>query len=238
MEGAHHHAYIYEGSLSQLPLLAENARERFGFLGEHNPDVQVLAHEKFGIDEARELTHTTSFKSLSGRSLFIIGVSYINSEAQQALLKLFEEPQEGATFILLAPHGTVIATLRSRLMAYPEKLAHLSQKSSGRLTAQSRVGFQTFAQAAQVFLAQNAKDRSAEIAKLLKDEEGTKERVRDFLQALEVVLHGALLKTKGKKEIRDGLEDIAKVRSYANDRSPAMKMLLEHLALSLPNVEK
>ncbi len=237
MEGAQHHAYIYEGSLSQLAALAEDARERFGFPGDNNPDMQVLSHEKFGIEEARDITRAASFKSLSGRALFIIGVSSINSEAQQALLKLFEEPQMGLTFVLLAPHGTVIATLRSRLLAYPGTAAQLSQKSSGRPMARSRAGFQTFAQAAQPFLAATVKDRSAEITKLLKDEEGTKERVRDFLESLEAVLHEALLKTKGKQEIREGLEDIAKVRSYANDRSPSMKMLLEHLAVTLPTLK-
>ncbi len=213
-----HHGYLHEGSLSQLEALEADARGRFGFAGDNNPDVQLFAFEKFGIGEARELTHAASLKSVSGRALFVIGVSSVNSEAQQALLKLFEEPQEGTTFVLLAPHGTVIATLRSRLLAYPGKVGPLSQKTS---TAQS-------------FLAANAKDRSAEITKLLKDEEGAKERVRDLLQSLEVILHEALLKTKGKKEIREGLEDIAKVRSYANDRSPSMKMLLEHLAVTLP----
>ena len=211
-----HHAYIYEGSLSRISTLADDARGRFGFADVNNPDVQVLSYEKFGIDEARELTHSASLKSMSGRALFIVGVSSISSDAQQALLKLFEEPQEGATFLLLAPHGTVIATLRSRLMEYPTVL------EEGK-----RVSVKTF-------LASSAKDRSLEITKLLKDEEGIKERVRDFLQALEMSLHETLLKTKGKKEIREGLEDIAKVRSYANDRAPAMKMLLEHLAVTLP----
>jgi DNA polymerase III delta prime subunit len=121
-----HHAYLYQGSLSLLRTLAQDARERFGFMGEHNPDVQVREYEKFGIEEARELQTAASMRSSSGRALYIVGVSQLTTEAQQALLKLFEEPQAGAIFVLLAPHGSVIATLRSRLLEYPNKLKEIA----------------------------------------------------------------------------------------------------------------
>jgi hypothetical protein len=141
-------------------------------------------------------------------------------------LKLFEEPQEGVIFVLLAPHGSLLPTLRSRLLNYPETL---QQKAA-----------QNFAGA---FLKSSSKIRSAEVAMLLKDEEGVRERVRDFLNALETILYAQLdgqkpnhAESRGKKELIEGLEDIAKVRSYTNDRSPSMKMLLEHLALSLPTI--
>ena len=47
----------------------------------------------------------------------------MTSEAQQALLKLFEEPQAGVIFVFLLPHGSLLPTLRSRMLEYPEKLA-------------------------------------------------------------------------------------------------------------------
>ena len=140
----------------------------------------------------------------------------MTTEAQQALLKLFEEPQKGTLFILLAPLGSIIATLRSRFVRYPEILE--GKKGS------------TFT---KKFLALSQKERSIEVAKLLKDEEGIKERVGDFLNELEALLHKNIAKSR---EVRKSLEDIAKIRSYANDRSPSFKMLLEHLALSLPKV--
>jgi hypothetical protein len=211
-----HHSYLYSGPLSTLPHLTEDARKRFGFEGPNNPDLQVRKFEKFGIEEARELTKTASLRSVSGRSLYIVAVSQITSEAQQALLKLFEEPQEGAIFLLLAPHGSIIPTLRSRFLDYPWKPQESVFQSAG------------------AFLAASQKTRGAEIVKLLKDEDGLRERVRDFLNALEQALYPMLQKSSGKKEIREGLEDIARIRSYANDRSPSLKMLLEHLALSLP----
>ncbi|HVV15401.1 MAG TPA: hypothetical protein VHD55_03320 [Candidatus Paceibacterota bacterium] len=222
MPQAHHHAYIYEGPLAQLPALAESAREYFNFPEASDPDVQVAGFEKFGIEEARELVRAASLSSVSGRALYIVGVSSITTDAQQALLKLFEEPQDGTIFLLLAPYGSILATLRSRLLAYPGPEPEGSTASSN---------------SAKTFLASPYAARSAEITKLLKDEEAVKERVRDLLDGLEAGLHAALVKSKGKKEIREGLEDIAKARSYANDRSPSMKMLLEHLAVSLPTLK-
>ena len=65
---------------------------------------------------------------------------------------------------------------------------------------------------------------------MLKEEEGTKERVRDFVNALEIEL------VKDIKKNRQGLQDLAMVRDYVGDRAPSLKMLLEHLALSLPTI--
>jgi hypothetical protein len=92
-----------------------------------------------------------------------------------------------------------------------------------------------FGAAAKKFLSLPYKSRSEEIGKLLSPpaggEDGTKERVRDFLNGLEHELHKRIAK---EASAREALEDIAKVRSYVNDRSPSLKMLLEHLAVSIP----
>ena len=77
------------------------------------------------------------------------------------------------------------------------------------------------------------KERSEFIAAILKEDEGLKERVRDFVNALEAELTGSLQKNPRG---RQGLEDIAVVRNYLGDRAPSLKMLLEHLALSLPTI--
>ncbi len=216
-----HHAYLYYGSLSVLPELVAAARALFKFKKENDPDVRVLEYEKFGIDEARGLKDMAQLRNISDKALFIIGVSSVTSEAQQALLKLFEEPQQGSIFVLLAPHGAIIPTLRSRLLIYPEEIEEEGKRVS-----------------VKTFLASPYKARSAEIAKLLKDDEGVRDRVRDFLQALEAELYKNLQKTKGNKAFLESLEDIVKVRSYTTDRSPSLKMLLEHLAVTLPTLTK
>lgn len=171
------------------------------------------------IDEARELANEASFKSISGRALYVLGAGSISHDAQQALLKLFEEPQEGSVFVLLTPPGMLMATLRSRFVEYPERLEEDE-------TAKSE---------ASKFLKNAGKERSAQIAALLKEEGGEKERVREFINSLEKALHTAH-KKKPTKELREALSDIQMVRGYLADRSASLKMLLEHLAIALPTV--
>jgi len=199
-----HHAYYVEGPLSQFATLQ----------GELRP-LWASAFERFGIEDARELVALSSLKNFD-EAVFLIGASSITSEAQQALLKLFEEPQQGTVFYVLVPHGTLLPTLRSRMLKY-------DPRQSGPDFSQSL---------AATFLKSTHKARSDQVAKLLKDDEGARERVRELLMGLEIELQKHIKDPKA----RVGLEDIAKVRSYVGDRAPALKMLLEHLALSLPQV--
>ena len=149
----------------------------------------------------------------------MLGAGSITSEAQQALLKLFEEPQEGVVFVLLVPHGALLATLKSRMLAYPHTLAPTEDNP---LRGEARK-----------FLKMSGKERSDFLAKVLKDdEEGLKERVRDFVNALEAELAPQVTKAP----VRQGLEDLTVVRGYLGDRSASLKMLLEHLALALPTL--
>ena len=217
-----HHAYIYEGAQSQLGALSASAKKLFGFEAPAqgaSPDVHIYAWEKLNIDEARELSLEASFKSTSGRALYVLGAGSISHDAQQALLKLFEEPQEGSVFVVLTPPGMLIPTLRSRFVEYPEKIEEAESESAS----------------AAKFLKSAYKERSAQITAMLKDDEGAKERVREFLNSVEKLLHAAH-GHKPSPELREALGDIALVRDYLSDRSASMKMLLEHLAATLPTI--
>jgi DNA polymerase III delta prime subunit len=198
-----HHAYYIEDSTSLFDAYKAALRPFWS-----------KKFERFGVDEARELIALASLKNFNAPTYFI-GAASITSEAQQALLKLLEEPQEGTTFVLLVPQGALLPTVKSRMQA---KQLEIERDETS----------------VKKFLGMSGKDRSAEIAKMLKDkdEEGTKEIVRDFVNALEVELHKKIADPK----VRVALEDVAKVRDYLGDRSPSLKMLLEHLALSLPRI--
>ena len=206
-----HHAYYIEGPLSA-----------FGAYKDKVVPFYARQYERFGIDEARELQGIASLKNYES-GIFLLGIVSLTSEAQQAMLKLFEEPQEGTQFVLLVPHGMLLPTLRSRMLEYPEKL-----NGPGDVRD------------AKKFLGLAGKERSAFIAKLLKDDlpagkadEGARERVRDFVNALEAELY-VRPRRSNMLQARQALEDIAMVRQYLGDRSPSLKMLLDHLALALP----
>ncbi len=215
----HHHAYLYEGSPALLSELADAARALFGFDTEHDPDVRVQMWEKFGIDESRDLAQQASLRNVGGRALFVLGIAAISHDAQQALLKLFEEPQEGTMFVLLVPYGVLLDTVRSRFVEYPEKLELVGPE-------------QKTISPAEVFLSSPYKKRSDMIAAMLKDEDGARERTRQFINELEAVLY-VLPNTPART---DALTDIAHFRSYLSDTSPSLKMILEHFAATLPQV--
>ena len=215
-----HHAYYIEGPLAL-----------FGAYKDALQPFWAAEFERFGVDEARELIALASLKNFSNAT-FLLGAASITSEAQQAMLKLFEEPQQGTMFVMLLPHGVLLPTLRSRMLQYPETVEFPEQKSLARgRSAGLRETRGLFEREILQFLKSSGKARSDSVAALLKDDNGVKERVRSFVNALEAEVY-----KKNGAEARAALDDIAKVRSYLADRSPSLKMLLEHLAISLPTV--
>ena len=213
-----HHAYYIEDSLSRAGEHEQSVREREGFLP-HDPRFLVRQHEVLSIDEARALQAEAALKAGEGTTLFFIVASSIAHEAQQALLKLFEEPQSGLVFMLLVPHGALQPTLRSRFLEYPHKLVLETP----------------LAKEASQFLSSPYKVRSEWVAAFLKqyEDDDARAHARDFMNALEVLLYPQLAKNR---EVRGGLQDIAHFRGYLSDRAPSLKMILEHLAATLPKL--
>lgn len=225
-----HHAYIYEGPMSLHQQLVADACEQFGFVNPPiggNPDVVVRMWEKFGIDDSRALIDLAMLKSTSGRALFVLAIAQITSEAQQALLKLFEEPSEGTMFVLLVPHGTLLPTVRSRFLEYPQQGSTLLASARSNLAE------------AKEFLASTYAKRSAWVTEFLKDEENVRERAREFLNEVEATLYGRMQVEQGPTllEVREALADIAHFREYLSDRAPSLKMILEHFAATLPTLK-
>ncbi len=209
-----HHAYYIENSASAFDAYKDLIKPFWSG-----------KFERFGIDDARALIALASLKNFN-EAVFFVCTASITSDAQQALLKLFEEPQAGTTFVLLTPHGSLLPTLKSRMLLYEKRLP-AEIKVLGSASPQPDY----FSGPAAAFLRASGKERSEMIAKMLKEEEGLKERVRDLVNALEAELARTTL---AKQATREGLADIAMVRDYLGDKAPALKMMLEHLALSLP----
>ncbi len=241
-----HHAYFIEGALNQFDALVHTLRESEGF-APHDPGFAPQQFEKFGIDEARELIATASLKNTGGRTLFVLGVGSMTSEAQQALLKLFEEPQQGTQFVLLLPHGTLLPTLRSRMLDFKGQEEFLKKIVWPRLADGEIVGVRgdprTFSEGvlrapnvqndATEFLASPYKKRSDWVAAFLKDEEDARERTRSFFTELEAALYPHI----ADATVRAALEDLMHLRQYLGDRAPSLKMILEHLAVTLPVIK-
>lgn len=113
-----HHAYLVFGAPEDarrhvLSLLLEHEVRPEG-----NPDFFLIEEEKFGVDEARALIARAQEKAFSGKKVFLIIPRSITYQAQNALLKTFEEPIGGTHFFLVArDESLILPTLRSRMLA-------------------------------------------------------------------------------------------------------------------------
>ena len=212
-----HHAFVAYGSPSKVKEFAAYIAKECGVTAAHNPDFHIRDYSRdddesssLDVGQARELTDFAGMHGAEGTKVFVIAAQSITREAQNALLKTLEEPTADTIFALLVPRGALIDTVRSRMMEVP----FVPQGQDDSL--------------AKEFLRATPEARSTLIASILKEKD--KEAARDLLDGVERLL----MKGMHTPEVRRGLEDLARARSYIQDRSPSLKMLLEHLALVLP----
>lgn len=219
-----HHAYLIEGDREIVFNEVLNFLEKeLGFSIQNNSDFWQGDFDTFGIDDGRKINELQSKKSFSGgKQIFVIKTNFLTREAQNSLLKMFEEPTENTHFFLIMSSGEVLLpTLKSRLMIL-KKWAPDTQQS----------GF------AGEFLKMNIGERMEFIKQFFADTKKDKKADRggaiEFLNNLEKVLREKLdMKKVGKEDIFI-FEEISKCRNYLNDRSPSVKMLLEHISTITP----
>ena len=161
---------------------------------------------------------------MGDKKIFILHVHSITREAQNALLKTFEEPTEGTHFFLLIPKASVLLeTLLSRVQVI--------QGSAGETSPLTQ-------QLAKQFLSSSPRERLALISDIIEAKD--KREALALVDGLEAALYGqsSLGKNTGGVENIpvEAFETLQSVRSYLNDRSSSVKILLEHLSVMLPQV--
>ena len=219
-----HHAYFIQSFKDSVSHLKDLLKEKFHIHSAKNPD---FFHEKFetlGVDDSRRIKEIHISKSFTPNSkrIFIIEAVNITHEAQNSLLKIFEEPNTDSHFFLIMPSPHILLpTLRSRLNII----------RSNVIDNKEIIETSDAIKKAEQFLNLSRKDKVVfvdEMAKDISDEKIHKGEAQEFLAALEVVIY----RKKGLEKA-DGLKAILKARDYINDRSPSVKQLLEFVALSL-----
>lgn len=215
-----HHAYFIHSFTDSVNKLKEFLKEKFGISHTQNPDFYYEKFETLGIDDSRRIKEIHLSKSFiaGSKRIFIIETSGITHEAQNSLLKMFEEPNEDSHFFLIMPSPhTLLPTLKSRL--------YINRLNDDFVSGVKMI------EEAEKFLKLSKKDKVAymdEIAKDISDEKLNRSDAQEFLAALEILIY----RNNGIKNEK-GLKAILKARDYMNDRSPSVKQLLEYVALSL-----
>lgn len=218
-----HHAYVATGDIDVgiADALAYGERE-LGLPQTGSPDVVVLSHGHFPVDEARRVIEHASQAALGEHKLIVIAAERLFHEAQNALLKVFEEPPASATLVLVVPaEGQLLPTLRSRLLPLPRE---------GR---QERI--------LHPFVSASATERAKLAEKLVarsksdKDEEKQAARAEAIriVEDLTRASHARYVKT-GDAELAILVDELNRFTPILHERSAPLKLIFEHLLLVLP----
>lgn len=206
-----HHAVVAYGSPKDVKEFAVYIAHELGVKVAGNPDFHIRRYATLDVEEARALKDLAQLSGL-GKRVFVIAAQAIGREAQNALLKIVEEPGEGVTFAFLVPRGALIGTIVSRVSEIPFLPKSRTHKD------------------AEAFLRAAPPARSKLIERLVKDKD--KEAAYELLCDMEEVLAADL----SRPSTRAALEEIGRMRSYITDPSASLKMILEHVALATPVV--
>ena len=214
-----HHANLIEGHKDAILEKLHNFFDKeLHFNIHNNSDYWFKEFDSIGVDDARLISGMQQKRAAMGnKKLFVIAFNSITREAQNALLKVFEEPTEDTYFFLIT-HSTssLLPTLKSR-MSHSIIYSNSNEKIS---------------KMAQKFLKGNPAERIKCIKKII-DSETSKAEALLMLSEIEKCVHELIL---DKKLEFTQVEELYKVKSYLNDTSASVKMLLEHLSLVLPKI--
>jgi len=178
-----------------------------------NPDFFAFRSSTFGIDDARQLRDLSLRKPVTGstssepsKKIFFISAESLTREAQNALLRTFEDPVSDTYFFLAArEEEAILPTLRSRMQVVRVKM--LEKVATDE---------------ASKFLSLPIKDRLTFAKKFGTD-----------LRSLPAFLDNLMLLLREKKEAEESIAKVYNVRRFAGDQSAATRLILEHLSVVL-----
>jgi DNA polymerase III delta prime subunit len=221
--GQLHHGYCIEGEVGgTFVRLCSFLESDFKFSIHGNPDFWHGDFDAFGIDDARGIKEIHASKPLGNdvRRVFVIKADSFTREAQNALLKILEEPGAGNHFFIITPRADfLLPTLRSRVQVVEE---NTDTKAGDEMKSISL--------AAQ-FLGKKLAERITYVKELLDSDERGRATSTALIDGIVALLHEKAKQEKYSDSAAKKLKDIAEIAGYARDRSSSLKMILEHIAL-------
>ncbi len=189
-------------------------------------EVVHIQLDSFKIEDARNLKSYEFLKATEKKKAFVISTNNFLLEAQNTLLKMFEEPIENTHFFLVVPDASaLLKTFSSRFYLI---------KTNEDIDLKD----------AEKFLEMNLNMRTNFIKELLKEEDvptesvgkddSTRSKASKFLNALESMLHQKSLSRSNLDSSASYFQQIFKVRKFLRQPGSSAKSLMESVALVIP----
>ncbi len=229
-----HHAYLIEGSRTEILPEIFSFLEDIDIKTSANPDFYNIVIDNFKIDDALNLRASGSEKSFSsGKKIFILSVNQFTLDAQGVLLKMFENPSPDTHFFLIMPDtAALLKTVISRfyyISTKPEMVDEIKEAEKFiSMKLSDRIEF------LKIFskLEKDEDDESAAVT----DEESPRIKASKFLNALEIALHNKMSKTAFDTFDTSFFKHFFKVREFLRQPGSSTKSLMESVAIIVPNL--
>lgn len=230
-----YHSYVVEGD----PTVVVNKLLRFlemrGEIEKQSQDVFCQMYESFTIDDSRVIKDWHNKLGITnGKKICILSAKFINREAEQALLKIIEEPGINTHFFMVVPDSSILLpTIISRvqIVRIPDSsivnVVNASSELSVNQEAKKHVSS---------FVKTTPEDRINKIGQITKEKKedensSLKFYAINFVNELEIIFYQKFKNNKNDKKIQFVLKELQKSRGYLNTQGASVKMILEHLAL-------
>lgn len=243
-----HHAYVIESSKEEGLRAVRGLIEEFGIAIRGNPDFHEHVVDAFLLEHAELLRSEQSYFGAEGaRKIFLVAFNTMLSEAQNALLKTLEEPTEGTHFFFVTETrehllptflSRVQVIARQSLVPSPQSLVNNAGEKFLRATVSERMEMITPMTKAKDDDKPKAREdaraflESLERAIYQKFSGSTRSGLKEVSPRPDLVLQTGLSST----EAVSALENVILAKRHLSGRSPSLKLLLEHLALTAPKV--
>jgi DNA polymerase III gamma/tau subunit len=236
-----HHAQLIEGSQGHIAPVLEILAKKYGLHAQH-PDLSVrqFVHEKLGVDDAHGIHELLLKKPAQATwNVVVVYAHTLTEQAQNALLKITEEPPQHSRIILITDSiHPLLPTLRSRFNQYDLNTEFAGVPVSSVVASELDVS-------ATDFLAADIPTRLDMVKKIHTDLDKEKISIADvfmFVNEIEHQVHNRIRDGLQKKEdsqssksaqVSEQLEALTKAQMYMHAPGNSVKMLLEYLAVLL-----
>ncbi len=221
-----YHSYVIESNPdNETVKRVLNFLELRGIIKNNSIDLFHKIYESFTLEDSHFLKEWHSRLGVGGLSkVCLIATKTINREAEQALLKVIEEPALNTYFFFIIPNTSLLLdTILSRVQV-------VSLKNKKDVSISKEV---------ENFISFDYKKRFDQIALIIKnnkDEESSgklRYYANQFINELERIFYNNFKKNIKEKNISNILFEIQKSREYLKIPGSSVKMALENLAIMI-----